>query len=397
MIIGMEHRPSSHGAAVPSSRDLAGWGVPRRGVIFTKSICKRWSKINKRGWRDVRILCLATKHPDCTIKQATKVLRRSGRLLTSVRLPVTYDRAVYLRVIQKYCPHIIKLELVFDYLAFRPVLHCYRKTFSALLVALEKLNWLVMAHINQEVGTKQLRVVPSGLKRLEMSANVVFGIITPFYADLSRFTNLQALSLQYFVIRKESFESLEQLRNLKELNLSFSYVFDGGIEKIQNFEKLERLELEQRTTQSVDLNIIEDYHITHIAERCQRLKMLKLNGLVRLTDRCFRTISTLKHLEVVHMESLPLVTNRSIVKLHQVQTLNCSYCSGIDHQGLGQLIKNSQNLVELDARGTTNRETFFQDIADIIINRNLGLTINIECNEKFLFTPGRVPMFQVLV
>ncbi|XP_015114193.1 uncharacterized F-box/LRR-repeat protein C02F5.7 [Diachasma alloeum] len=365
--------------------------------LEAEKVCRRWYKISKRGWRDVKTLCLKDKYPDCNIRQATKLLRRSGRLLTSLRIPANYERSVYLRVLQKYCPQIRKLELVFDYWAFRPVLECHAKSLAALFSTLEKLNWLVMEQINGEVGNKQLRALPGGLQSLEMAGSLGYSINVLFSADLSKFQNLQLLSLEYFIIQEVSFRSLEQLKHLKELNLSFSYVPEASIKKIQNFEKLERLELRQRKIEGLDPKIIRDHHICDIVEGCKKLKVLKLDGLERLTDHSFRAISTLRHLETLHMERMPKVTNRAIVSLHQVQNLNCSHCSGIDNQGLKQLIESSQNLVDLKVQGTADMRTFLHDVSEAVKNRKSVLTIDVGDKEKPLVRPENFPISVVLI
>ncbi|XP_011302243.1 F-box/LRR-repeat protein 7-like [Fopius arisanus] len=347
--------------------------------LKVEGVCKRWYRISKRGWPDVESLSLTCRDFGGNIKQATRILRRSGRLLKSLRIEVNSQMSIYQKVLQKHCPHIRKIELIFNCWAFRSVLKTHSKNLSALFPSLKKIDWLVMMHVNEEVGNRQLKALPERLQGLEITGSWVYAISCPFSANIVRFPNLRVLSLNNFIIEKESLSGFEKLENLTALDLSFCHVPDESIRKIQLFSRLEKLELKRKAIEGLDPSSIHDDHICEIVEGCPKLRDLKLDGLESLSNLSFRAISTLKHLETLHMENLPRVTSRAITNQLQVQNLNCSHCPGIDNEGLNVLIQNSQNLVHLKAQGTADMSSFLQSASEAIKfrNKNSQLTLDV--------------------
>ncbi|XP_011308233.1 uncharacterized protein [Fopius arisanus] len=327
-----------------------------------EDVCLRWREISENGWPDVKRLFIRSTYPRFTAAEIEIIFRRCGRFLKSMRIDLEDERTNYLHFIQKYCRNLKELEIDFVQINWRTIVTLYYVDYFSRVYEtcrdLRSIKILSLKSNFTDAYVMNLRCEIVETIHLTVGAHGVH-----FSLNLSRFRNLRCLNLERFIIEENSLGGFDRLQHLEELYFSFCNVHVSYIESIRKFKKLEKLWMNGTISE------IRDDHLSMIVSHCKRLKILNVDGLRGLTDRCFRDVSQLPILEELHMMNLSRVTDDSIANMKTLKTLSCPQCPGIGNDGLKRLIQGAPNLRFLSARRTSVNKNFLTDANEAIQSR----------------------------
>ncbi|XP_015119838.1 uncharacterized protein LOC107043051 [Diachasma alloeum] len=340
--------------------------VPEKFIL--EDVCPRWKEISENGWPEVKRLFIRSTCPRFTAAEIEIIFRRCGRFLKSLRIDLEDERTNCLHLIQKHCRNVREFEIDFVQVNWRPIMCLYYADyFSKVYETCRDLRSITILSVKStftDAYVMNLRYEIVESIHLTVGAHNVH-----FSLNLSRFRNLRCLNLERFIIDENRLSGFDQLQNLKELYFSFCNVHISHIKKIKRFKKLEKLWMNGTISE------IRDNHISTIVHHCRRLKILNVDGLRGLTDRCFIDISKLPILEELHMMNLSRVSDYAIANMQTLKTLSCPQCPGIGNDGLKRLIQCAPNLHFLSARRTSVTKNFLADANEAIQSRQSNVEL----------------------
>ncbi|XP_063976581.1 uncharacterized protein LOC135162270 [Diachasmimorpha longicaudata] len=342
--------------------------IPQRLTI--EKVCRRWRKISRAGWPDVKQITWQSEYSKFTRREVEDVFERSGRYLRILEIPVENEKQSYLAVVHRYCELLEEIKITFP---ARPIRE-YNGALSRIFRNCKKLSSITIDNVHSDftydcfekldpkiVTEIQLAVADSDVRNTRASMNV------------SKFRSLKRLKFCKFVLGTEDLIGLDQLENLTSLDLRYCWVDNSQIMKISNLQKLEYLSLEETAF------AIRDHHMSRIAKNCKNLKTLILyNRYGELSDNSFKDIAKLPHLEILNMAFITGVSDCTISAMQNLIQLDCRGCEGIGNDGLIDLIKCAPNLQKIWVSWTSINQHFLEEANDAMNTRMSGVALILE-------------------
>ncbi|XP_044005671.1 F-box/LRR-repeat protein 2-like [Aphidius gifuensis] len=102
------------------------------------------------------------------------------------------------------------------------------------------------------------------------------------------------------------------------------------------------------------IKILQDSTIIMIADKCEHLKYLNIEGPNKLTDIGFNALTSLENLQELTIDGNMTITNNFVKKFKGLRVLNCRGCPNLTDANIIQVIKNCPDLEQLDLSFSDN-------------------------------------------